>query len=129
MTDKIPDHPNYPPYSAAWTQPEVHVHFTEEAEESRWDWSWLQISRNTKALLVSVVTAPWWAAGLRDLRESEHHAGAWFMAGAVFAAALWLDRTRQRFLTRVLVWTAALGAVGALPVFTELVRLMTGSPS
>ncbi|MFI2757815.1 hypothetical protein ACH5A3_02895 [Streptomyces echinatus] len=112
--------------------PEPTIHVTvvqQQPEEKRWDWTWLQFGRNTKAVLLSVVTAPWWAAGLQDVRESQHQPGAWFMAGAAFCAALWLDHTRQRFVTRVLVWTTALGAAGALPVFSELVRLMTGSPA
>ncbi|MFG2380579.1 hypothetical protein [Streptomyces avermitilis] len=130
MTDKIPDPPNYPPFSAGCAPTEVHVHLTaEQPEESRWDFRWLQLGRNTKCLLVSVITAPWWAGALRDVRESQHQPGAWFMAGAAFCVALWLDRTRQRFATRVLVWTTALGAVGALPVFSAFVRMMAGSPA
>ncbi|MET7347446.1 hypothetical protein [Streptomyces mirabilis] len=126
----IPPRPDYPPYSAGWTPTEVHVHLTtEQPEESRWDFHWLQLGKNTKCLLVSVITAPWWAGALRDVRTEQGQPGAWFMAGAAICAALWFDRSRQRFVTRVLVWTAALGAVGALPLFSTLVRLMTGSPA
>ncbi|MFJ9353739.1 hypothetical protein [Streptomyces mirabilis] len=126
----IPPRPDYPPYSAGWTPTEVHVHLThEEPEESRWDFRWLQLSKNTRCLIVSAITAPWWAGALRDVRTQQSFAGAWFMAFAALGAAILFDHTRQRFVTRVLVWTAALGAVGALPVFSALVRLMTGSPA
>jgi hypothetical protein len=100
-----------------------------KAEPARWDWGWLQLGRNAKAIVVSVVTAPLWARTLMDVRETQSLAGAWVMAGAVFCATVWLDRTRERFLTRVLVWTTALGAAGALPLFSALVTLLTGSRS
>ncbi|MER6236521.1 hypothetical protein ABT185_10705 [Streptomyces clavifer] len=127
----IPPPPNYPPAMGPRQAPEVTVVLQTEVmpEPARWDWSWLQIGRNTKGLLVSVVTAPIWAAALRDVRTEQHQSGAWFMAGAAVCVALWLDNRRKRFLTRVLVWTTALGACGALPVFSALVTLLTGSPS
>ncbi|MFD8685353.1 hypothetical protein [Streptomyces sp. NPDC059651] len=127
----IPPPPNYPPSMGPRQAPEVTVVLQTEVmpEPARWDWSWLQIGRNTKGLLVSVVTAPIWAAALRDVRTEQHQSGAWFMAGAAVCVALWLDNRRKRFLTRVLVWTTALGAFGALSVFSTLVTLMTGSRS
>ncbi|WP_430376714.1 hypothetical protein [Streptomyces sp. B1-3] len=129
MTD-IPPRPDHPPYYAAPTEPEIHIHLTPEtAEESRWDFSWLQFGRNTRAIAVSVVAAPWWAAALRSVHEEQDLAGAWFMAFAAMGVAIVFDHARQRFVTRVFVWTAALGALEALPVFRALVHLMTGSAS
>ncbi|MFI6606871.1 hypothetical protein [Streptomyces sp. NPDC050507] len=127
----IPPPPNYPPSVGPQQAPEVTVVLQTEVmpEPARWDWTWLQISRNTKCLVVSVVTAPMWAAALGDVRTEQHEPGAWFMAGAAVCVALWLDHRRKGFLTRVLVWTTALGAFGALPVFSTLVTLMTGSRS
>ncbi|WP_405459751.1 hypothetical protein OG786_21045 [Streptomyces sp. NBC_00101] len=124
----VPEPPNYPPAMSPQQAPELTVVLqTETAKPSRWDWGWLQVGQNTKCLLVSVVIAPIWAAALRDVRTEQHEPGAWFMAGAALCLALWLDRRRKSFLTRTLVWTTALGACGALPVFTGLVALLTGS--
>ncbi|MEV5289937.1 hypothetical protein AB0K64_01695 [Streptomyces sp. NPDC053741] len=131
MTESIPPPPNYPPSNSPRQAPEATVVLRTEVmpEPARWAWSWLQIGRNTKCLLVSVVTAPMWAAALLDVRTEQHQSGAWFMAGAAVCVALWLDNRRKGFLTRVLVWTTALGAFGALPVFSALVTLLTGSRS
>ncbi|MFE7361481.1 hypothetical protein [[Kitasatospora] papulosa] len=130
MTD-IPPPPNYPPSVGPRQAPEVTVVLQTEVmpEPARWDWTWLQLGRNTKCLVISVVTAPMWAACLGDVRAEQHGSGAWFMAGTTFCLALWLDNRRKGFLTRVLVWTTALGACLALPVFTALVTLLTGSRS
>ncbi|MFI5979172.1 hypothetical protein [Streptomyces sp. NPDC051452] len=127
-----PPRPDYPPYSTGWADPETHVHVhltNDEPQEDRWDFSWLQVGRNTKAIVVSIVTSPWWAAALRDVHKEQGMAGAWFMGWAVMGGAIFFDHARQRFLTRVLLWTAVLGAVEALPVFSELVHLLTGSHS
>ncbi|MFI1409392.1 hypothetical protein ACH4Y0_05600 [Streptomyces sp. NPDC020707] len=127
----IPPRPDYPPYYASPPEPPtVHVHLVqEEPQEPGWDFAWLQLSRNTQAAVISLVTAPWWAAALRDVHETQDAAGAWFMGWAAFGTALLFDHARQRFVTRVLVWTTAFGAVGALPVFTAFVHVMTGSAS
>ncbi|WP_413757189.1 hypothetical protein [Streptomyces sp. MMBL 11-3] len=126
----IPPRPDYPPYYASPPEPTVHVHLTqEEPQEPGWDFSWLQLGRNVQALAISLVTAPWWAAALRDVLEKQGAEGAWFMGWAAFGAALLFDHARQRLLTRVLVWTSLLGAAGALPVVSELVHVMTGSAS
>ncbi|MFC4609744.1 hypothetical protein ACFO9E_18265 [Streptomyces maoxianensis] len=131
MTNTPPPMPDYPPSAGAWQAPDVTVVVQTEVmpEPSRWDFTWLQLGRNSMAVVVSVVTAPVWAESLIAVREDQHVAGAWFMAGAAFCVALWLDHSRRRFLTRVLVWTTALGAIGALPVISELVHLLTGSRS
>ncbi|MFD8072177.1 hypothetical protein ACFV3E_05940 [Streptomyces sp. NPDC059718] len=124
-----------PPPEPTLIQPEVHVHFVQptvqlpEPAESRWNFAWLQPTRNAKCMALAVVTAPWWAAALRDLHQDQSIEGAWVMAGAAFVATYWLDRRRGAWWTRVLVWTATFGAFGALPVFSTLVRIMTGSPA
>ncbi|MFE7029467.1 hypothetical protein ACFU9Y_04090 [Streptomyces sp. NPDC057621] len=127
---EIPPRPDNPPHYASPPETTVHVHLAQdEPQETRWDFAWLQIGRNAKAIVISVVTGPWWAAALRDVLEEQGPEGAWFMAWAAFGTALLLDHARQRFVTRVLVWTSAFGAVGALPVVSELIHVMTGSAS
>ncbi|MFJ3665051.1 hypothetical protein ACIPSE_01205 [Streptomyces sp. NPDC090106] len=129
MTEKIPDPPNYSS-GPTWTEPEIHVHFTPENEPvSRWDFTWLQIGQNTKAIAVSIVVAPWWAAALRSVHDEQGLAGAWFMAFAGIGVMIFFDHARQRFMTRALAWVAVLGAVEALPVFSTIVHLLTGSAS
>ncbi|MFD4523275.1 hypothetical protein ACFWP7_04935 [Streptomyces sp. NPDC058470] len=127
----IPPRPDYPPYYASPPEPTtVHVHVTQdEPRGPGWDFSWMQIGRNSKAIAVSLVTAPCWAAALRDVHREQHLAGAWFMAFAALGTAILFDHARQRFVTRAIAWTAALGAVEALPVFTAFVHAMTGSAS
>jgi hypothetical protein len=119
------------PPQDGWTPSEttIHVHLThDEQAKPRWDFTWIQFARNAKALLVTVVTAPWWGSALRDVRIEQSLGGALFMAGAAFAGAVWFDHVRQRFVTRVLVWTTVTGSVGALPVVPAIVHLLTRNP-
>ncbi|WP_216586849.1 hypothetical protein [Streptomyces brasiliscabiei] len=125
MTD-IPDPPNYPPYSAGWTPPDVHVHFAEEPQESRWDFSWVQPGKNLGAIACAWIPANIVAATLNDVEREQSAGGAWFMGGFFLMVAVIRLAQHRGFFNRFLVWTATLGLVLALPDFTAVVDVMTG---
>ncbi|MEV1096466.1 hypothetical protein AB0I87_13475 [Streptomyces sp. NPDC049952] len=125
MTETPPP-PNYPPNSA-WTEPEIHVHFAPEpAEESRWDFSWIQPWTNTWTATLAFVPASLWASVIHDVHEVQSLGGAWFMAGAGLAIAVARFVQKRSWPRRTLVWIAVLGAFLSLPVFSTLVDVMTG---
>ncbi|MDC2953367.1 hypothetical protein PO587_02735 [Streptomyces gilvifuscus] len=130
MTDKIPDPPDYPPYSTGWGGPEethVHVHLTQdEPETKRWDLSWIQPGKNLGAIGCAWIPANIWAATLNDVTREQGVSGAWVMGGFALTVAVIRLVQNRRFFHRFLVWTAVLGMVLALPVFTTVVDVMTG---
>ncbi|MDX3712753.1 hypothetical protein PV733_28200 [Streptomyces europaeiscabiei] len=126
---KVPDPPNYPPYSSgpAWTEPEVHIHFTtEEAEGSRWDFSWVQPGKNLGAIACAWIPANIVAATLNDVEREQSASGAWVMGGFFLTVAGIRFVQHRGFFNRFLIWTGVLGLVLALPVFTAVVDVMTG---
>jgi hypothetical protein len=129
MTEKIPDPPNYPPYGSgpAWTEPEIHVHFTPESEPaSRWDFSWLQVGKNLGAAACAWVPANIWAATLHNVEAQQSASGAWVMGGVLLTVAVVRFVQHHGFFNRFLVWTGVLGLFLALPVFATVVDVMTG---
>ncbi|WP_424570803.1 hypothetical protein [Streptomyces sp. CH-036] len=129
MTEKIPDPPNYPPYSSgpAWTEPEIHLHFTPETEPaSRWDLSWLQIGKNLGAIACAWIPANIWAATLHDVQREQSASATWVMGGVLLTVAVIRLVQHRGFFNRFLVWTGVLGLFLALPVFKAVVDVMTG---
>ncbi|MBL1104925.1 hypothetical protein JK361_10015 [Streptomyces sp. 5-8] len=109
--------------------PETHVHvrFThDEPEKSRWDWSWLQLGKNLGAIGCAWIPANIWAVTLNDVQCEQSAAGAWVMGGALLTVTVIRFIQYRGFLNRFFVWTAVLGMVLALPVFTAVVDVMTG---
>lgn len=112
-----------------WTDSEthVHVHFThDEPEESRRDWSWLQVGKNLGAIVCAWVPANVWAATLNDIEREQGAGGAWVMGGVLLGVAVIRFVQHRGFLNRFFVWTGVLGLVLALPVFAAVVDVMTG---
>ncbi|MET9510777.1 hypothetical protein ABZX62_20345 [Streptomyces flavidovirens] len=125
MTD-IPPPPNYPPYNA-WAEPEIHVHLTSEtAEESRWDFGWIQPWTNTWTAALAFVPANLWASVITDVRVTQSLGGAWVIGGVGFTVAVVRFVQQRTWPRRTLLWIAVLGAFLALPVFSSLVTVMTG---
>jgi hypothetical protein len=125
--DNTPAPPNYPPYASWGPEPEVHVHITaEKAEEPAWDWRWLQLGVNAGTAALAYLPAIVWARVLTDVHTQQGLAGAWFMAGGAVVVSVTRFVQKRNWTRRTLVWVAVLGGTFALPVFAEMVNILTG---
>lgn len=107
---------------------------TDEREPRDWTWltSWLRPWQTLTAGLASVFPAfngyslaTGWAAALHDMRTTEAISAAYTYAGVVLALAFVLDFKRRRWLLRVFLITAVIGALGALDWF-DPITFVTG---
>ncbi|MET9516404.1 hypothetical protein [Streptomyces sp. NPDC002994] len=133
----IPPPPNYPPSAGAYKPaPEPRV-IVVTPEVTKDDKPSLLASLRPVYNLTATATALAPVFGgyslasavglaLHDCRTQQSTAGAWVIAGCALGITLYLDRTRPGWTSRVLLITAGLGTLLALPWLEALLYLMTG---
>lgn len=131
-----PAPPPPPPPAPAPGTIEVRVTYAPlpvEPEPSRWQWlwNWLRPWQSLAAATIALLPAfdGWsmatgWAAALHDARTTESISASYVLASVALGGSFLLDRT-GRFLPRVLLVTAVVGATGALDWY-DPVTLVTG---
>ncbi|MEU3851742.1 hypothetical protein [Streptomyces sp. NPDC029554] len=120
-----------PPRRVTKADPEPEPQQQREPRDWTWLTAWLRPWQTLTAGAVAVLPAfnGWslatgWANALHDMRI-DHLAGAYTTAGVALVATFSLDLRRGRFVTRVALVTAAIGATGALDWF-DPITLVTG---
>jgi hypothetical protein len=99
---------------------------TEEPEEPRWDFSWLNIPANAWTALLGFWPGVIWARVLHDVLTEQNASGAWFMAGSAIVVTGIRFYQRRTWTRRTLLWAAVLGCALSLPIFDGLVHVLTG---
>lgn len=139
MTDPriIPPPPPYPPTAGRTTwwsntppEPTVIVMTPEPAEEAprrrpALGWRW-----RPAAAAAAITPGIWWAHVLADPELTT--GGAYVITGVTITITVALDTARGRWITRVALYTTALGAFLALPARPALdliTYLITGATS